>query len=65
MEQIIYIKIDLVLNNLKRLIYHKTQQIKPIYLSIYLSNRASLRVNFIVMLIALWERMKTSGISVM
>ena len=29
MEQIIYIKMDLVLNNLQRLIYHKTQQTKP------------------------------------
>ena len=28
-EQIIYIKIDLALNNLQRLICHKTQQTKP------------------------------------
>ena len=29
MEQIIYIKIDLALNKLQRLICHKTQQTKP------------------------------------
>ena len=29
MEQIIYIKIDLALNNLQGLIRHKTQQTKP------------------------------------
>ena len=29
MEQIIYIKMDLALNNLQRLICHKTQQTKP------------------------------------
>ena len=29
MEQIIYIKMDLVLNNLQRLICYKTQQTKP------------------------------------
>ena len=28
-EQIIYIKMDLALNNLQRLICHKTQQTKP------------------------------------
>ena len=28
-EQIIYIKMDLALNNLQRLIRHKTQQTKP------------------------------------
>ena len=28
-EQIIYIKMDLALNNLQRLIWHKTQQTKP------------------------------------
>ena len=31
MEQIIYIKMDLALNNLQRLICHKTHQTKPIY----------------------------------
>ena len=31
-EQIIYIKIDLALNNLQRLICHKTHQTKPIEL---------------------------------
>ena len=30
-EQIIYIKMDLALNNLQSLIYHKTQQTKPNY----------------------------------
>ena len=29
MELVIYIKMDLVLNNLQRLICHKTQQTKP------------------------------------
>ena len=29
MEQIVYIKMDLTLNNLQRLICHKTQQTKP------------------------------------
>ena len=29
MEQIIYIKMDLALNNLQRLIFHKTHQTKP------------------------------------
>ena len=30
MEQIIYIKMDLALNNLQRLMCHKTKQTKPI-----------------------------------
>ena len=37
MEQIIYIKKDLALNNLKRLICHKTKQTKqPAYIYIYI-----------------------------
>ena len=32
-EQIIYIKMDLALNNLQRLICHKTKQTKPNHLS--------------------------------